>query len=79
MTTGSGAESRIRLQAKKALRKQMRAVRAALPDSACDTRSKEIATRVLALEELEYFTNNLDILGVYPADPRRHAHAPGVS
>jgi len=26
-----------------------------------------------ALEELEYFTNNLDILGVYPADPRRHA------
>ncbi len=26
----------------------------------------------LALEELEYFTNNLDILGVYPADPQRH-------
>ncbi len=26
-----------------------------------------------ALEELGYFTNNLDILGVYPADPRRHA------
>jgi len=26
----------------------------------------------LALEELAYFTNNLDILGVYPADPRRH-------
>jgi prephenate dehydratase len=25
-----------------------------------------------ALEELDYFTNNLDILGVYPADPRRH-------
>ncbi len=25
-----------------------------------------------ALEELEYFTNNLDILGVYPADARRH-------
>ncbi len=25
----------------------------------------------LALEELEYFTRNLDILGVYPADPRR--------
>jgi len=33
----------------------------------------------LALEELEYFTHNLDILGVYPADPRRHAHAPGIS
>ena len=26
----------------------------------------------LALEELSYFTNNLDVLGVYPADPRRH-------
>ncbi|HBZ43016.1 MAG TPA: prephenate dehydratase, partial [Maritimibacter sp.] len=26
----------------------------------------------LALDELEYFTANLDILGVYPADPRRH-------
>jgi prephenate dehydratase len=26
----------------------------------------------LALEELAYFTRNLDILGVYPADPRRH-------
>ncbi|TYP85168.1 prephenate dehydratase [Maritimibacter alkaliphilus HTCC2654] len=25
----------------------------------------------LALEELEYFTRNLDVLGVYPADPRR--------
>lgn len=24
-----------------------------------------------ALDELEYFTRNLDILGVYPADPRR--------
>lgn len=30
----------------------MRAVRAALPDSACETRSREITTRVLALEEL---------------------------
>ena len=26
-----------------------------------------------ALEELDYFTTNLDILGVYPADPRLHA------
>ncbi|WP_101067589.1 prephenate dehydratase [Roseovarius salinarum] len=25
-----------------------------------------------ALEELEYFTSRLEILGVYPADPRRH-------
>ncbi len=30
----------------------MRAVRAALPESACETRSNEIATRVLALEEV---------------------------
>lgn len=53
MTTRSGAESQIRLQAKKALRKQMRALRGALPESACDTRSKEIATRVLGLDELQ--------------------------
>lgn len=26
----------------------------------------------LALEELEYFTSNITMLGVYPADPRRH-------
>ena len=26
---------------------------------------------VLAMEELEYFTNSLDVLGVYPADPAR--------
>ncbi|MDV7143644.1 prephenate dehydratase [Tropicimonas sp. TH_r6] len=26
----------------------------------------------LALEELEYFTDRLDVLGVYPADPRRN-------
>ncbi len=25
-----------------------------------------------ALEELRYFTSMLEILGVYPADPRRH-------
>jgi prephenate dehydratase len=27
---------------------------------------------VLALEELDYFTDRLDVLGVYPADPRRN-------
>ncbi len=27
----------------------------------------------LALDELSYFTNHLDILGVYPADRRRHS------
>ncbi len=26
----------------------------------------------LAMEELDYFTDRLEILGVYPADPRRH-------
>jgi prephenate dehydratase len=26
----------------------------------------------LALEELRYFTNELSILGVYPADPKRY-------
>jgi len=25
-----------------------------------------------ALEELEYFTSDITMLGVYPADPRRH-------
>jgi prephenate dehydratase len=26
----------------------------------------------LALEELSYFTSQMDILGTYPADPKRH-------
>ncbi|WP_068108688.1 prephenate dehydratase [Tropicimonas marinistellae] len=26
----------------------------------------------LALDELDYFTDRLDVLGVYPADPKRH-------
>jgi len=26
----------------------------------------------LALEELDYFTSRVKLLGVYPADPRRH-------
>jgi prephenate dehydratase len=25
-----------------------------------------------ALDELDYFTSDITILGVYPADPRRH-------
>ncbi|KAF0675726.1 prephenate dehydratase [Profundibacterium mesophilum] len=28
----------------------------------------------LAMEELGFFTDSITILGVYPADPRRHAH-----
>ncbi|PID35556.1 MAG: prephenate dehydratase [Rhodobacterales bacterium] len=31
-----------------------------------------------ALEELSYFTKHLDIIGVYPADPRRHAATSGI-
>lgn len=46
------AEIHIRQRAKLALRKQMRAVRAALPASACDARSEAITKRLLGLEEL---------------------------
>lgn len=42
----------LRQRAKQALRRQMRAVRAALPMQACEIRSAEVTTRVLALEEL---------------------------
>jgi len=45
-------ENELRHRAKQALRKQLRSVRAALPASACESRSAEITTRVLALEEL---------------------------
>lgn len=30
----------------------------------------------LALDELRYFTSRMEIMGVYPADPRRHETAP---
>lgn len=46
------AERELRRRAKLAVRSQMRAVRAALPPSARDARSQEIAKRVLALPEL---------------------------
>ncbi|MFZ1866265.1 MAG: 5-formyltetrahydrofolate cyclo-ligase [Polyangiales bacterium] len=45
-------EIEIRRRAKRALRNQMRAVRAALPESACDARSAAITNRLLGLEEL---------------------------
>lgn len=45
-------ESELRHRAKQALRKQLRSVRAALPASACESRSAAITSRVLALEEL---------------------------
>jgi len=43
----------LRERAKAALRRQMRAVREALPASACDARSAEITKRLLLLEELD--------------------------
>lgn len=45
-------EQALRQRAKLALRRQMRAVRAALPDAACEARSKQITQRVRALAEL---------------------------
>lgn len=48
----SHADNEIRHRTKQALRKQMRAVRSALPESARDSRSSEIAKRVLTLPEL---------------------------
>ena len=53
------ANHRIRQRAKLALRKQMRAVREALPQDACDARSHEIAKRVLTLAEFERATTVL--------------------
>lgn len=47
------AEDELRHRAKRALRNQMRAVRAALPASACAERSHAIVDRVRTLEELE--------------------------
>jgi 5-formyltetrahydrofolate cyclo-ligase len=47
------AATELRQRAKLALRNRMRAVREALPKSACDTRSAEIAKRLFALPELE--------------------------
>jgi 5-formyltetrahydrofolate cyclo-ligase len=53
------AQNQIRRRAKLALRKQMRALRAALPESAREARSQEITTRVLALDELDGATTVL--------------------
>jgi 5-formyltetrahydrofolate cyclo-ligase len=46
-------ESMLRQRAKQALRARMRAVREALPGSACDARSAEITQRLFALAEVE--------------------------
>ena len=47
------AEAELRRRSKQALRNQMRTVRAALPDSACDARSAEIRKRLFGLAELQ--------------------------
>ncbi len=47
------AEQAVRHHVKAELRKRMRAVRGALPASACETRSTEIAKRVVALSIFE--------------------------
>lgn len=47
------AEAELRQRTKQALRKQMRAVRAALPASACDARSAAITKRLFTLPELD--------------------------
>lgn len=46
-------ESQLRQRAKIALRNRMRTVRSALPDSACNARSKKIHARLWELTELE--------------------------
>lgn len=47
------AESLLRQRAKLALRNRMRMVREAIPSSACEARSAEIAKRLLLLEEFD--------------------------
>ncbi len=61
MSTGETehAESQIRQRAKLALRNRMRAVREALPESACEARSVEITKRLFMLEELKRATTIL--------------------
>jgi 5-formyltetrahydrofolate cyclo-ligase len=46
------ADDEIRHRAKRALRNQMRAVRSALPESACDERSRAIVERLKTLDEV---------------------------
>lgn len=55
MSTGETehSESQLRRRAKRVLRNQMRTVRDALPQSACDTRSAEIRKRLSGVAELE--------------------------
>lgn len=54
----------LRQRAKMALRKQMRAVRAALPAKACDARSAQITEHLLSLEELKRATTVLTFASI---------------
>lgn len=58
------AEAGLRQRAKRALRKQMRTIRGALPASACDARSTAIQERVVALAELERATTVLSFASI---------------
>lgn len=53
MSPSETEHAELRRRSKQALRNQMRTVRAALPDSACDARSAEIHKRLFGLAELE--------------------------
>ena len=59
------AESQLRQRAKRALRNQMRAVRNALPESACDARSAEIHQRLFGLAELEHAATLLAFASIH--------------
>lgn len=48
-----GDDVRIRIEVKRELRKRMRAVRGALPATACETRSSEIASQVMGLDAFD--------------------------
>lgn len=52
-TPPGGKEEQIRHQVKRELRKRMRAVRGALPVSACEARSRAITRRVVALPSFQ--------------------------
>lgn len=57
-------EAFIRSRVKQELRQRMRAVRGALPASACESRSERIAARVLALSEYERATTVLGFASI---------------
>lgn len=58
------AEAGLRQRAKLALRKQMRTVRGALPESACDARSTAIEERITSLAEVQGATTILSFASI---------------